>query len=269
MMELREFLFEPLQGRCYTFVIRAREKGILSGMAKLQELAAELGIEVASAAQEGALLLPGTVVFAANGDAEMVARAEELLLGAIGKPSGVATAAAEIVKQADPVKVVCGAWKKVSQAVKGELRQAVMASGAGLRMSEQPFVYLDKNYIRMFGGVSAAVTRAKHYDESRLVVAQLRGETGDIVEEARSALEAGAGILMVDTGNLTDLQAVLVDAKTGDWRHRVQVAFAGGVSPGELAQVIRVRPDIIDVGRAILDAPLLDFSLDVVDEAYR
>lgn len=265
-MELREFLFEPLRDRRYTFVIRAREKGILSGTAKLQELAADLEIEVIAAAQEGFILTPGAVVFAAKGHAEMVARAEELLMGAIGKPSGVATAAAEIVKEANPVKVVCGAWKKVSQAVKGELRQAVMASGAGLRMSEQPFVYLDKNYIRMFGGVSKAVTRAKRYDESRLVVAQLRGELGDIVEEARSAVEAGAGILMVDTGLLKDLKAILAAAEAGGWRNKVQIAFAGGVSPEELNQVIRVRPDIIDVGRAILDAPLLDFSLDVVDE---
>lgn len=266
-MELREFLFEPLRDKRYAFVIRAREQGILSGMSKLQELAAGLELEEISAAEEGSLLSPGEVVFAAQGDAEMVARAEELLMGAIGKPSGVATAAAAIVKKAHPVKVVCGAWKKVSQAVKGDLRQAVMASGAGLRMSEQPFVYLDKNYIRMFGGVAEAVTRAKQYDENRLVVAQLRGELGDILAEARSAVEAGAGILMVDTGRLEDLQAVLRAAVAEGWRHKVQVAFAGGVSSEELEQIIGINPDIIDVGRAILDAPLLDFSLDVVDEA--
>ncbi len=267
MMELREFLFEPLKDKRYTFVIRAREKGILSGTAKLQELAAGLEIEVISAAREGSILMPGSVVLTAKGSAEMVARAEELLMGAIGKPSGVATAASEIVQKAHPVRVVCGAWKKVSQAVKGELRQAVMASGAGLRMSEHPFVYLDKNYIRMFGGVADAVARAKQYDESCLVVAQLRGELGDIRAEARSAVEAGAGILMVDTGQLKDLRAVLAAAETEGWRHQVQVAFAGGVTPEELGRVISIKPDIVDVGRAILDAPLLDFSLDVVDEA--
>jgi len=262
-MELREFLFEPLKGRSYLFAIRTRENGILSGAARLKELAIELGLKVILMAEEGSLLIPGTTVFAARGNAEMVTRAEETLMGVIGKPSGVATAAANIVKKASPVKVVCGAWKKIGQATKGELRQAVMTGGGGLRMSEQPFVYLDKNYIRMFGGVTAAVSQAKLFDPNRLVVAQLRGEVQGIVEEARFAVQAGAGILMVDTGILEDLKAVMSAAVSDGWRKSVQLAFAGGVYAEELAEIVALGPDIIDVGRAILDAPLLDFSLDV------
>jgi len=262
-MELREFLFEPLKGRSYLFAIRTRENGILSGAARLKELAIELGLKVILMAEEGSLLIPGTTVFAARGNAEMVTRAEETLMGVIGKPSGVATAAANIVKKASPVKVVCGAWKKIGQATKGELRQAVMTGGGGLRMSEQPFVYLEKNYIRMFGGVTAAVAQAKLFDPNRLVVAQLRGEVQGIVEEARFAVQAGAGILMVDTGILEDLKAVMSAAVSDGWRKSVQLAFAGGVYAEELAEIVALGPDIIDVGRAILDAPLLDFSLDV------
>lgn len=262
-MELREFLFKPLQDRSYAFTIRAREKGILSGTARMKELALELGLEIIAVAEEGKLLVPGTAVLVARGDAEMIVRAEETLMGAIGKPSGVATAAADIVKKACPVKVVCGAWKKISPALKGELRQAVMSSGAGLRISEQLFIYLDKNYIRMFGGVAAAVGRAKLFDPNRLVVAQLRGEAQGIVEEAGAAIQAGAGILMVDTGSLEDLKTVMAAAVAAGWRKNVQLAFAGGVSEEALKNVVALEPDIIDVGRAILDAPLLDFSLDV------
>ena len=262
-MELREFLFIPLKGRSYMFAIRTQENGILSGAARLEELAIDLGLKVISMAEEGSLLIPGTAVLTAWGDAEMVTRAEETLMGAIGKPSGVATAAANIIKRASPVKVVCGAWKKIGQATKGELRQAVMTGGGGLRMSEQPFVYLDKNYIRMFGGVTAAVAQAKLFDPDRLVVAQLRGEIQGIVEEARSAVQAGAGILMVDTGILEDLKAVMSVAVADGWRKSIQLAFAGGVYAEELAEIVALGPDIIDVGRAILDAPLLDFSLDV------
>lgn len=262
-MELREFLFEPLKGRSYGFTIRARETGILSGVAKLKELAADIGLDVLSVAEEGAALIPGTIVFVARGNAEMVTKAEEMLMGAIGKPSGVATAAADIVKKASPVRVVCGAWKKVGQAIKGELRQAAITGGAGQRMSEMPFIYLDKNYIRMFGEVSTAIGRAKLFDSERLIVAQLRGETQGIVEEARSAVQAGAGILMVDTGVLEDLEAVKAAAEAEGWRERIQLAFAGGVTMEELHNIVTLGPDIIDVGRAILDAPLLDFSLDV------
>lgn len=262
-MELREFLFEPLKHRVYTFAIKARVTGILSGAARLKELAADLKLDAVCVAPEGAVLVPGTIVLTAQGDAEMVTRAEEMLLGVIGKPSGVATAAAALTKKASPVKVVCGAWKKLSHAVKSELRQAVETGGAGLRISDRPFVYLDKNYIRMFGDITAAVARAKSFDPDRLVVAQLRGETLAIGEEASLAVRAGADILMVDTGNLADLKTVLVAAESGGWRKRVQLAFSGGVTTQEPDSVLDLGVDIIDVGRAILDAPLLDFSLDI------
>lgn len=262
-MDLREFLFEPLRNKSYRFTIRARETGILSGVAQLKELAQEIGLEVLSMAEEGAVLSPDQGIFRARGTAEMVARSEEMLLGTIGKPSGVATAAAEIVRKASPVKVVCGAWKKVNLASKGVLRQGALTGGAGLRISEEPFIYLDKNYIRMFGDVHTAVSRARLFDSERLIVAQLRGETQSIVEEARAAVQAGAGILMVDTGVLEDLKTVQKVAEADGWRKKVQIAFAGSVTVEELGKIVALEPDIIDVGRGILDAPILDFSLDV------
>jgi len=262
-LELREFLFEPLKDKTFSFKITAKEAGILSGVGKLKELAAQIGLEVLAVAEEGEELVPGKAVLKAKGNAEMVAQAEELLLGAIGKPSGVATAAAAIVKQAGQVKVVCGAWKKVSQAVKDELRQAALTGGAGQRISDKPFIYLDKNYIRMFGDVHTAVSRARSFDAERLIVAQIRGETQNIVEEARAAVGAGAGILMVDTGLRADLEAVKHVAEVEGWRENIQLAFAGGVVMEDLEKIVALKPEIIDVGRAILDAAMLDFSLDV------
>ena len=262
-MELREFLFEPLRGRSFGFAVRAKENGIFSGAAKLKELAEHLNIRTISLAQEGETLSPGTIVLQGLGGAEEVARAEETLLGVISKASGVASAASAMVAKASPVRVVCGAWKKVSSSVRAELRQAVTTGGCGLRIADEPFIYLDKNYIRMFGGIAGAVSRAKRFEPERLVVAQLRGEETKIADEAREAWQAGAAILMVDTGCLEDLRATVRAAASGGWRQQVQLAFAGGVTGQELEEVKVLGIDVVDVGRAILDAPMLDFSLDV------
>ncbi|MCL4369744.1 MAG: nicotinate-nucleotide pyrophosphorylase [Chloroflexi bacterium] len=262
-MELREFLFQPLEGRSFRLAIRAREGGILSGVPALAERAAEIGLEEISVLPEGSPLAAGTRVLAARGRAEKVARAEEMLLGTIGKTSGVATAAAAMVARAGPVRVVCGAWKKVSPALGVELRQAIVTGGAGIRISDQPFVYLDKNYVRMLGSVGRAVDRAKSFDPERLVVVQLRGEGQPIVAEAAAAVAGGAAIVMIDTGRLEDLRAVARAADGDGWRSKAQLAFGGGVTPGNVAEVAAAGADIADVGRAIIDAPLLDFSLDV------
>jgi nicotinate-nucleotide pyrophosphorylase (carboxylating) len=262
-MELREFLFQPLESRSFQFAIRAREGGILSGAADLGERAAEIRLEIISLLPEGASLAPGKAVLVARGSAEKVARAEEMLLGAIGKPSGVATAAAAMVRRAGGMKVVCGAWKKVDSSIRAELRRAVLTGGAGIRISDHPFVYLDKNYVRMFGDVQRAVKRAKSYDSGRLVAVQLRGEERAIAAEASAALAGGADILMVDTGRLEDLEAVAREGHVGGWRGKVQLAFGGGVTLRTVVEAAAAGADIVDVGRAIIDAPLLDFSLDV------
>lgn len=266
-MELRDFLFLPLKDQRFNFTVTVQEKGVFSGSGQLEKKSAELGIDVDLIAPEGALLLPGTAVFRAGGEAEQIARAEEILLGVIGKPSGVATAAADFVRESKgKIKVVCGAWKKVAPELRMDLRQAIATGGAGIRITDQPFVYLDKNYVRMFGGTGPAVRRAGEFETGRLVVVQLRGEKQPVADEAREAVEAGAAILMIDTGDINDLRIVLKAAMNGGWREKVRIAFAGGVTRDKLASVIAAGVDIVDVGRAIIDAPMLDFRLDAESE---
>ena len=197
-----------------------------------------------------------------RGDAWQIARAEELLVGTLAKPSGVATAAADLVaRAAGRARVVCGAWKKVPQEYRPELRSAVAVGGAELRILDQPFVYLDKNYVRMLGGIAPAVRRARLVPD-RAVVVQLRGETALIADEAEIAAAEGARVVMVDTGDVEDLEAVF--ARVG--RGRVGLAFGGGVTAAMLDAVVLAGAEAIDVGRAVLDAPLLDFRLDVLTE---
>jgi nicotinate-nucleotide pyrophosphorylase (carboxylating) len=263
-VELREFLFDPLAGREFAFQITARERGIFSGAERLAQQATELGLDVAIPVAEGEALEPGTCILHGRGRAEDVIRAEEALLGAIGKPSGVATAAAAFVRRAGGrLKIACGSWKKVTPEIRADLRQAVATGGVAVRITDHPFIYLDKNYVRLLGGVGPAVTRARAYDPERLIAVQLRGESQPIRLEAAAAVTAGAAIFMVDTGDLRDLDATVKAAWAGGWRNRIQIAFAGGVTQDKLEAVIAARADIVDVGRAIIDAPILDLSLDV------
>jgi nicotinate-nucleotide pyrophosphorylase (carboxylating) len=268
-VELREFLFKGLRDRKWYFNITTREPGIVSGVAQLRQLAYDIGLENIKSVNEGHEVKSGGCVFKASGDPEQIIRAEETLMGVIGKPSGVATAAANLVKTAGGrVRVVCGAWKKVSPKLRGDLRQAIMTGGAGIRITDGPFIYLDKNYVRMLGGVGNAVHKARAYDPDRTVSVQVRGETGPVGEEAAEAYHAGAGIIMADTGKISDLEAAISAAEAGGWRSQVKIAFAGGVQEPDIEAAIRAGADIIEAGRGIIDAPILDLSLDVLPSAY-
>lgn len=262
-MDLREYLFEPLGANSFTARLTAAEPGILAGMSNALGQASVLDLTVLSSAGEGSRLLPGTCVLEVSGNAEQIARAEEQLLACVGKPSGVATAAAAFCDAArGRARIVCGAWKKVGVEVRQSLRAAIAVGGAGIRLVDEPFVYIDKNYVRMFSGIAEVVGRACSMN-GRVVAVQLRGETGPIFEEAWAACCAGARILMVDTGKVEDLRAVVETAVQRGFRDRTKIAFGGSVTPERLQEVIAAGADIIDIGRAIIDAPLIDFRFDV------
>jgi nicotinate-nucleotide pyrophosphorylase (carboxylating) len=83
------------------------------------------------------------------------------------------------------------------------------------------------------------------------------------------AFNAGAGVLMVDTGSVEDLCEVVETARRQGFRQRVKIAFGGGVTAQRLEEVVAAGADIIDIGRAIIDAPIIDFRLDVQQRVQR
>lgn len=264
-VELREYLFSGIKDKRWHFAITCKDEGVFSGADRLKQLIGASGIKVYGIASEGDKIRAGDCVASGTGIAEEITRAEEMLLGVIGKTSGVATAAAGFVKRADGrVKIVCGAWKKVAPEIRSDLRLAIHTGGSGIRITDEPFIYIDKNYVRLLGCVGEAVKRAREYDDSRIVVVQLKGEIQPITDEAVQAVEAGAGIIMVDTGRIEDLKAISDISKNNGWHGKVKLAYAGGVTPDCIETVIDSGAEIVDVGRAIIDAPMLDFSLDVL-----
>jgi len=125
------------------------------------------------------------------------------------------------------------------------------------------FLYLDKNYIRIFGSLFKAL-EAAHFFPARPVVVQLHSETHLIGEEALAAARSGVQVVMVDTGRVCDLREVSETLRQEDLRQHVQLAFAGGLTLSDLDSLQNEDLDIVDIGRAILDAPLIDFCYDVV-----
>ena len=84
------------------------------------------------------------------------------------------------------------------------------------------------------------------------------------VEESLFAAEAGAGIIMVDTAKIEDLRAVNNALVANNFRHSTVLAFGGGVQLDQLDDIHSAGADTVDIGRAILDAPLLDLRIRVV-----
>jgi len=158
--------------------------------------------------------------------------------------------------------VVCGAFKKMPHAIKQQVRQAVAHGGLDMRMAPHPFVYVDKNYVRILGGVARAMEAVEPLQ--RPVVIQLRGEMEPIAREAVIAAELGAATLMVDTGALEDLDAVSQALKEAGLRGKVKLAFAGNLRAEELGSLAGHDLDAVDIGYSVVDAPCLPMRFDVL-----
>jgi nicotinate-nucleotide pyrophosphorylase (carboxylating) len=262
MEDIRDAIFSSLKDREFTALLRAEDSGCISGLEDADIQAKALGVSFVRLKKEGEGVQKNEVIGIIKGRAKQIALAEERIIGALAKFSGVASAARQAVDLAgDRLRIVSGSWKKMPALLKEGIRRAVSAGGASLRITDTPMIYLDKNYIRMFGSIPETMEALR--DFTQLKVLQIRGERRPIEEETRLGVEYGAGILMVDTGNRQDLVRCFQTLEKMGVRDRVQVAYAGGILLKDIPQYRDMGVDMLCIGREIIDAPLLDMSLDV------
>jgi nicotinate-nucleotide pyrophosphorylase (carboxylating) len=265
--EPEEDVLASISGKKVTAAIVAGEAGILSGVADAAAAAEEMGIRLERMLEEGSEIAEGDEIALITVAPDQIAQAEENLIGLLAKPSGVATAARVFVKTAGKKpKIVCGAWKKVPPSGREAVRRAVETGGAGLNISDRPFLYLDSNYTEMFGGIRESIAAVSHLAAERVIVVQLKGRHAGITREALEAAESGAGILFIDTGATLDFMEAAFELERAGLRKKVKIAFGGNL---DLKDVRSIKKDkfgieIIDIGAKIADAPLLDMRLEVI-----
>lgn len=263
--DLREEIFRDVMGRRFNAALTAQASGVLSGMPQASEQAGHLGLRFTPVHSDGDELTAGSVIAELRGDPFQLSRAENLVLGAVSKTSGVATMARRARKLAGGhFRVVCGGFKKMPSALKHALVQAVGNGGLERGLAGHPFVYLDKNYVRILGGIEQSLAAVAHLPGK--VVLQVKGETRPIGDEAVAATRCGAAIIMVDTGSLEDLDLVGKALTETGLRPTVEIAFAGDIQMEHLGPLAAHDVDAVDIGYAILDAPCLPIRFDVTPE---
>lgn len=262
MPDIRDNIFDSIADRLFPASIIALENGILSGSKSAIEQAATIGIKI-DILDDGSQLKPGREIAQIIGRPKQTAMAEETLAGLLAKPSGIATAAKLFKEKAGgKARIVSGAWKKMPGSQKEMIRNAVVCGGVPCRVTGEPFIYLDKNYIKMFGGIRECLTGIKGLEDLTRVV-QLNGFFKNVADEAVDAAQHGAGIIFIDSGRSEDVTAVSMRLRDAGFRERVKIAFSGGITLKSLDEILALDAEILDVGRAIIDAPLIDMRLEV------
>jgi nicotinate-nucleotide pyrophosphorylase (carboxylating) len=264
-LDIREEILRHVQGKHITACILADDEGIVAGIHSAKKEADKLGLSLLMALNDGDHVRKGDEVIRFSGSPKQVVMAEDVLIGLLAKPSGIATSARKFVEATGGrPRVVCGAWKKMPPSLKDMIREAVVAGGAGYRMEPGPFVYLDKNYVALLGGIAKCLAALAHLNNSSKVV-QVKGRYGNVASEACEVAESGANVVFIDTGRPDDVRAAVERLLQRGLRNRVKLAFGGGVKIESIDELKTLDIDILDIGRQIVDAPILDMRLEIVD----
>jgi nicotinate-nucleotide pyrophosphorylase (carboxylating) len=265
MQDLRDDIFKGVMTRSVTADIIAEDAGVIAGIQAAKDKARSLGLNIIRMAQEGQTVKRGEVIAKVSGNPKQIAITEDQLIGLVAKPSGIATATRNCVDRAGPdIQIVCGAWKKMPVVLKQTIRDAIVTGGGYFRISRDPFIYLDKNYIRMLGGIKSSLQAVAHFTGFKKVV-QIKGRQKDIALEACEAAELNADIIYVDSGQPEDLRELTDLLNRKGLRDRVEIAFGGSVKIEDIDRFKDLPVDILEIGRQIVDAPLLDLKLEVVE----
>lgn len=241
----------------YRAVISPTEPGVVAGVEALRELLADGRFgEYVVLHTNGEEVQAHTPIVDIVGTAQQLAAAEDAVLGPIGYAGGIAQRCREIEAQRpDNLRVVCGGWKKLPGPLKPILREGLSTGGIAPRLIDGDFVYIDKNVVTLSGGIESAVAAALRLGNGPVAVQVTTPQA------ALAAVGAGAEIVMDDTGRLDMLGQIDAALQRRGFRDRVTLAFAGGVRIDDLAEVRRNGADVVDLGRAILDAPLWDVHM--------
>jgi nicotinate-nucleotide pyrophosphorylase (carboxylating) len=261
--DIRDHIFAKVRGNKYKAQISAQGDGILSGIEFLERTCKKLGIGLKTCKKNGARVKISEIVATLEGNAKQMVLGEEELIGWVSKASGIATAAWKAKRSVGKgQKVVCGAWKKMPLPVKGLVRQAITDGGIQYHIAEKPFLYMDKNYIKILGGIGNTLQSVRNLKGHTLVI-QLKGKPKDLVRAAILSAKKRCDIIMIDTGKKDDIKRIDSELRAKGLRSGVQIAFSGNIGIEDLGKLKKMPVEIIDIGRAIVDAPLLDMRMDV------
>ena len=265
--DIREILFQPVMARRFSARLTTEREGVIAGVASAARKLAEIGIAPELLVREGQFVQCGEVIARFEGNPLQISLAEEQVIGQMAKFSGIATAAHEAVRLSQgQCRIASGGLKKVPSEIRQEVRNAIVTGGASPRLLDVPFLYIDKNYVRVFGGIGKALEAASLLAD-RVPVIQLKGETGSIAEETREAVQGGAGVIMVDTGEFADVEAAIRTLDEMGVRAQKKVAFAEDLKMEDIPRCLSLGVDLLCIGKEIIDAPLLDMKLDIMKES--
>jgi nicotinate-nucleotide pyrophosphorylase (carboxylating) len=240
--------------------VAARGPGVLAGLPVALAVLDAAGIPAASAealAADGDRIGAGTAVLRVKAPLRELLGAERTLLNFLTHLSGIATATRA---WADALAGTGCAVRDTRKTLPGlrQLEKYAVRCGGGLnhRMGLGDAALIKDNHVAAAGGITAAI-KAVRASAPNLPLEVECDHLGQVAE----ALDAGAGLILLDNMTLDDMRAAVALAR----RYRgVRLEASGGLRLAEARAVAETGVDFVAVGALTHSSPALDLGLDLL-----
>ena len=235
----------------------AREPGVLSGVAALEETARQVdaALDVEVLVRDGERFSAGDTVAVLRGPLAAVLAAERTALNFLCRLSGVATRTATYVAETAGTAARIAATRKTTPGLRALEKQAVVhGGGTPHRFGLFDGAMIKDNHVAAAGGVAAAITRvragAAHLHALEVEV--------DTLEQLDEALAAGATIVLLDNMDTPTVRDAVTRVAG-----RAVVEVSGGVQIERVRELAEAGVDVISAGALTTSAPWIDLALDL------
>ncbi len=245
-------------------VIIAKAPGVLAGLRVAREVfaAVDATLDWREERRDGDRLAPGDRVAAVAGSLSSILRGERVALNYLCHLSGVATAAAAVVRSLEGTGCRLRDTRKTTPGLRLLEKYAVRCGGGtNHRLDLADGVLIKDNHLAALrsasgGGIADAVRLARQANPGLKIEIEVTS-----VDEARQAIAAGADELLLDNMPLPAMREV-VSLLTGR-EPRPRLEASGGITIENARSVAETGVDFLSMGAVTHSAKALDLSLEV------
>ncbi|MFL6452525.1 MAG: carboxylating nicotinate-nucleotide diphosphorylase [Nitrososphaeraceae archaeon] len=253
----------------YTFaraeiICKANKTTIVCGLEEASMIFEMCKCKTKTLVKDGSMIKKGSIVMEIIGKALSIMKAERTALNLIMRMSGIATETRKFVSSIDDhsISVRIASTRKTAPGLRFFDKKAVAIGGGEThRMRLDDMVLIKDNHISLVGSVEKAIKQARNNIGSSI---KLECEATTL-EEAISAVNMGADIVMLDNFSPTQITRTMDELSKRGIRDKAKLEISGGIKLRNVKTYAKAKPDIISVGYLTHSPKAVDFSLEVIE----
>ncbi|MFL6506352.1 MAG: carboxylating nicotinate-nucleotide diphosphorylase [Nitrososphaeraceae archaeon] len=253
----------------YTFaraeiICKANKTTIVCGLEEASMIFEMCKCKTKTLVRDGSMIKKGSIVMEIIGKALSIMKAERTALNLIMRMSGIATETRKFVSSIDDhsMSVRIASTRKTAPGLRFFDKKAVAIGGGEThRMRLDDMVLIKDNHISLVGSVEKAIKQARNNIGSSI---KLECEATTL-EEAISAVNMGADIVMLDNFSPTQITRTMDELSKRGIRDKAKLEISGGIKLRNVKTYAKAKPDIISVGYLTHSPKAVDFSLEVIE----